>query len=285
MLDKLVFKTLEDGTQLVSYSPRRLAKSYYCGVSGYHDRYSPGAPTTGGMTYGLRVDKAISEMITSKTGNASSTDIEYFVFNTPQVEEDTETGVPLSTEYDITGTKYKIVLAGLCDVLYKKRVVEIKTGKAKAWHKIQALCYACITNKPCQIIYVTRGYSIIVEPDWDELVRITKVSLEKEISRVAEKCEHCDFCGLKPMCSEFNMENIYVKSLCVIRDLVKYSSTYREARMNKDILKLLIAEAHKHLKPGQTYVYGGYTITTRSTNELEPDKVNSLTFRKKSYFT
>lgn len=285
MLDKLVFKTLEDGTQLVSYSPRRLAKSYYCGVSGYHDRYSPGAPTTGGMTYGLRVDKAISEMITSKTGNASSTDIEYFVFNTPQVEEDTETGVPLSTEYDIPGTKYKIVLAGLCDVLYKKRVVEIKTGKAKAWHKIQALCYACITNKPCQIIYVTRGYSIIVEPDWDELVRITKVSLEKEISRVAEKCEHCDFCGLKPMCSEFNMENIYVKSLCVIRDLVKYSSTYREARMNKDILKLLIAEAHKHLKPGQTYVYGGYTITTRSTNELEPNKVNSLTFRKKSYFT
>lgn len=285
MLDKLVFKTLEDGTQLVSYSPRRLAKSYYCGVSGYHDRYSPGAPTTGGMTYGLRVDKAISEMITSKTGNASSTDIEYFVFNTPQVEEDTETGVPLSTEYDIPGTKYKIVLAGLCDVLYKKRVVEIKTGKAKAWHKIQALCYACITNKPCQIIYVTRGYSIIVEPDWDELVRLTKVSLEKEISRVAEKCEHCDFCGLKPMCSEFNMENIYVKSLCVIRDLVKYSSTYREARMNKDILKLLIAEAHKHLKPGQTYVYGGYTITTRSTNELEPDKVNSLTFRKKSYFT
>lgn len=285
MLDKLVFKTLEDGTQLVSYSPRRLAKSYYCGVSGYHDRYSPGAPTTGGMTYGLRVDKAISEMITSKTGNASSTDIEYFVFNTPQVEEDTETGVPLSTEYDIPGTKYKIVLAGLCDVLYKKRVVEIKTGKAKAWHKIQALCYACITNKPCQIIYVTRGYSIIVEPDWDELVRITKVSLEKEISRVAEKCEHCDFCGLKPMCSEFNMENIYVKSLCVIRDLVKYSSTYREARMNKDILKLLIAEAHKHLKPGQTYVYGGYTITTRSTNEIEPNKVNSLTFRKKSYFT
>jgi hypothetical protein len=54
--------------------------------------------------------------------------------------------------------------------------------------------------------------------------------------------------------------------------------------MNKDILKLLIAEAYKHLKPGQTYVYGGYTITTRSTNELEPYKVNSLTFRKKKYF-
>lgn len=284
MLDKLVFKILEDGTELVSYSPRRLAKSYYCGVSGYHDRYSPGAPTTGGMVYGLGVDKAISQLITNKTGSAANSDIEYYVFNTPKVDELTQTAVPLSTEYYIPGTKYKVVLAGHCDVLYSGRVVEVKTGKAKDWHRIQALAYACMTNKACQIIYVTRGYSIIIEPDWEELLRITKVSLEKELSRVAEKCEHCEFCGLKPMCSEFTMENIYVKSLCVIRDLVKYSSTYREARMNKDILKLLIAEAHKHLKPGQTYVYGGYTITTRSTNESEPNKVNSLTFRKKKYF-
>jgi hypothetical protein len=284
MLDKLVFKELEDGTKLVSYSPRRLAKSYYCGVSGYHDRYSPGAPTTGGMIYGLGIDRAISELVSNKTGNASSNDIEFYVFNTPQVDENTLTAVPLSMEFDIPDTNYRIVLAGHCDVLYSGRVVEVKTGKAKAWHKIQALAYACMTGKPCQIIYVTRGYSIVIEPDFDELLRITEVSLDKEISRVAEKCEHCEFCGLKPMCSEFNMENIYIKSLCVIRDLVKYSSTYQEAKMNKDILKLLIAEAHKHLKPGQTYVYGGYTITTRSTNELEPYKVNSLTFRKKKYF-
>lgn len=288
MLNKLVIKTLEDGTQFVSFSPRRLAKSYYCGVAGYHDRYSPGSPMTGGIQFGSRVDQAIGSFISDKLGPEEGQQIdrelEFFVFNTPPATPDTKSGVELKTTYNIPGTKYNVLLIGIADVLYPGvRVVEIKTGKPKDWHKIQALSYACITGLPCQIVYVTRGFSIFIEPDWDELLRITRVCLENELGKIATKCEHCAFCSLKPMCSEFTSDNDYIRVLCALKTLVDNSEDKKLKKQHTLNLKAYIRLANNYLAVGETYEFGGYLVGTRSSED-DPTKIHSLVFRKKDYF-
>lgn len=281
-LPKLVAKTLENGRQLVSYSPRRLAKSFYCGAGGYHDRYSPGAPTTGGMEFGLKVDKNISAFVNDKLqANGVSRELEYYLFNTPKLTPEAQAGVELIHQFEIPNTNFTVLLMGIADVIYESRVVEIKTGKAKDWHRIQALCYACITNKPCQIIYVTRGFSVFVEPDWEELLRIVRTSLDNEVGKAYQKCEHCAFCGIKPMCSEFNSNNDYIRVLCSLRSLVDSCTDKQEAKEYRAMLKKLIRQSTGKLLLDHLYTYNGYTVRTRSSKAL-PGQISSMIFRKRN---
>lgn len=285
MLNKLVSKTLESGEEVISYSPRRLAKSYYCGVAGYHDRYSPGSPMTGGIQFGLKVDQNISNFISTKMETSQiGKELEFFVFNTPPTDTETKPGADLVMTYKVPGTNYIVHLAGIADVLYKTRVVEIKTGKPKDWHRVQALSYACITGLPCQIIYVTRNYSIYVEPDMEELLRITRVCIENEIGKTSSKCEHCSFCSLKPMCREFTSDNNYLRVLCSLKTLVDSTEDKKLKKKAQATLKEYTRLANDQISPDSVYEYGGYTIRTRSRKD-NPSEIGSIIFRKKEYFT
>ncbi len=215
--------------QVISYSPRRLAKAFYCGKSASHDRYRPGTPTNAGIEFGLRKDKDISRFVSGERVDITP-ELEFFIMNTPQLTDDVKPSIDSKLLIDIEGTSYSIRLEGICDVLYPSRVVEVKTGKQKAWHEIQALSYAVTFERPCQIIYITRGYSIFVEPDKDKLISICKKAIGNEINKTTQRNDLCSECTLKQFCPEFQTNSTYIRSIAYLKEHIN----------NKDLSFIII---------------------------------------------
>jgi CRISPR/Cas system-associated exonuclease Cas4 (RecB family) len=105
-----------------------------------------------------------------------------------------------SLEFVFESNGRKVFIRGYMDIVFDEMVIEIKTGEAKDWHKIQALTYAVYENKPVRIVYVTQRYHMTVQPDREELARIVDLALDNEKHQYVNRNEHCAFCPLKSDC-------------------------------------------------------------------------------------
>lgn len=255
MSKPLLIKQLQNEEKVISYSPRRLAKAYYCGKSAYHDRFSPGSPVTKGIEYGSAIDSQISKLVSGQEYTYSK-EIEFYVLNTPSLTDDVKASQDSKLKIALpkSGETITIQLEGLCDVLYPELVVEVKTGKQKKWHEIQALCYAIAFKRTCQIIYVTRGYSIFVEPDENKLLEILNKAIENEISSQTSRNEFCEHCTLKKACFEWNTESSYIKAMAMLKQYSMLENLDKEEEKEiKDCISKLSKYAHKYINTGESH--------------------------------
>jgi hypothetical protein len=255
MLKPLLIKQLENEEKVITYSPRRLAKAFYCGKSAYHDRFSPGSPLTKGIEYGSTIDSEISKLISRKQYKYSK-EIEFYVLNTPSLTDDVKPSQESKSKIELTvlGEKVTVLLEGLCDVLYPNLVVEVKTGKQKKWHEIQALCYAVAFKRTCQIIYVTRGYSIFVEPDEEKLKEILLKGINNELTEQTSRNEFCEHCVLKKGCFEWDTRSSYVKAMGMLKQyLITENIDEQEEKEIKESITKLSKYAQKYMSIGESY--------------------------------
>jgi hypothetical protein len=255
MLKPLLIRRLENEEKVITYSPRRLAKAFYCGKSAYHDRFSPGSPLTKGIEYGSAIDSEISKLVSGKEYKYSK-EIEFYVLNTPSLTDDVKPSQESKSNIELTvfGEKVTVLLEGLCDVLYPNLVVEVKTGKQKKWHEIQALCYAVAFKRICQVIYVTRGYSIFVEPDEEKLKEILLKAIDNEVIEQTSRNEFCEHCVLKKGCFEWDTRSGYIKAMGMLKQyLTTENLDKQEEKDVKECIAKLSKYAHKYINAGESY--------------------------------
>jgi len=265
-----------DDISIVSYSPRRLSKGYYCGKAAYHDRFRPDAPNSLGLTFGSNVDTDIANIIKGEpiVSEYMSPAVEYFIMNTPAIDENTSADGDSIIELEID--KQPIRIAGYYDVKFKEKVVEVKTGKQKIWHEIQALCYAVSFNLPCQIIYVTRGYSVYVQPDKDKLIDIVKTAIKNELSDNTSRNEHCDFCQLKMSCPQWDKESSIFRVLVGYHELLDSPDIDEKGKFAIQYLfEHTESIIKKYLIPGTSHNIDNYKVRVNGR-----DKVSSITYKK-----
>lgn len=277
-----LFKEINN-KKVVSYSPRRLAKAFYCGKAAYHDRFSPGSPTNRGIDFGSNRDQQISELVNGNIKTYSK-ELEFYVLNTPQLTPEVKASVESNLTYEIPDTDYIVHLIGLTDVVYPNLVVEVKTGKQKRWHEIQALSYAVAFNRRCQIIYITRGYSIFIEPDKDKLIEITRTAIQNELEEQTKRNENCEFCTLKQFCSQWQEYSSYIKVMASLKQHLSNSNiSEEEEKETKDIISRLSKYADKYLNSGESYKVEDVLVIP--TKDKEDDtKVKSVMLKHSAEF-
>lgn len=280
-LQKLIKFDQVTNNPTISYSPRRLSVSFYCGKHGYHLRFKPGAKPNIGMDFGTTVDTIIKKFVQEGTVPKPNTvpelalkALDYFIINAPAITESTETESSFSTIYndvikiDDTNQYVDVIVGGYPDVVFNDKIVEIKTGKPSKWHEIQALTYATVYNRPTQILYVTNEFSIYVEPNLSLLKNIIKQSVHNEIFSYTARNEHCVHCTLKPFCQEFSQDSSVVKLFIALEEIGNMDTLHE---YNKSVVDMLKDNAKRflldYLTPNITYNIDGYGLRTYANKD------------------
>lgn len=198
MVENTGDQTVKNHIRNISFSPRRLAASYYCGRLGNHLRRRDGSPRSVGMDFGTRVDDIVTNFYKYGT-YVKCRELDYIIMNTPANRE-VETQTLLTKTYHDSKSLTNFTIGGVSDLIFPEYGVEVKTGKEKEWHYIQALSYATITDKEWKLLYITQEFMKTVKPNDIELVDMMRTAVEHEEQEYTKKSSHCDGCGAKIGC-------------------------------------------------------------------------------------
>ena len=243
----------------ISFSPRRLAVSFYCGLSGKHARHRPGTPASPGLSYGTAADNNIHKFYSGENDYELNDELEYMIYTAPAADS-AVSDEKVTEIYEVDGEKY--IISGFTDVTFDAEVVEVKTGKQQAWHTIQALCYATIKNRPCRLTYITKRYSIVIQPDIERLKNIIRIAIHNERIDSTGKNEMCQYCTLKQSCIQWNEHSAHVDTIVSLKRLLENNKLIADDRkmLQKQYneLRLILI---KYLTVDTTYVSNEYSLS------------------------
>ena len=262
----------ERSNNLISFSPRRLASSFYCGVLGNHLRFRPGTPKTFGLQYGTDADANIHKFYSKNKDYEFNDELEYII----KIAPPSSTAVPdekVTQIFNIDGSDY--ILSGFTDVTFDEEILEVKTGKQQAWHTIQALSYAVIKNRPCRVVYITRQYSIVIQPELKRLEDIIRIAIHNENTGFTSKNEMCQYCTLKQSCIQWNEHSPYVDVLVSAKRLLDTENLLTEDRTAiRKYYNTLRGMLGKYLTINTSYVSNEYSISVSNTKDKRTLRLN-----------
>lgn len=247
----------EETKKPISYSPSRLSQAFYCGKLAAHSRTKGGNPETYGVRFGSAVDEVI-ENFYKENIYVPSEELHYALLVTPPKTETTQ--AQEAFEFEFGEGENRVSIRGYIDLTFDEFVVEIKTGEAKDWHKIQALIYAIVKKRPVRIVYVTQRFHITVQPDEDRLREIIQIAIDNEKNQYVSRNEHCAYCALKSDCEAWNKQSALARVLIGLKeilneedwltdDIKKVEKMFNEC---KDLSKVYMSPLFRYASDGHT---------------------------------
>lgn len=250
---------MESENSKIEFSPRRLAVSYYCGALGKHLRNRNGIPRNPGLEHGSDVDRVIELFYTKGIYVPGYPELDYVISFAPP-RKGVQAAKTTTVTREVNGKTYTV--SGKSDLDFPDMGVEIKTGKAKAWHHIQALTYAISEGKPFKVMYVSTQYSDTIEPDEESFAKILERAWENELSEHREKNEHCSQCPIRVRCPVWQHDHGLARVVASMKDVLE-SDVLTESQRGyfEKMYNYTRFLARQHLEVDKGYHTGDYTIT------------------------